>query len=94
VPYDWLRTALAWIEARGIEPYEVTQILYGRHRLPRPVVDPLTGLRFIRITGRTRAGRLLTVTVRLGLDRAHVIVSAGEAAADEREEYERWERTR
>lgn len=94
MPYEWLRTAFELILARGIEPREVTQTLNGLDRRPVPVLDPVTGLRFLDIWGRTRSGRILIVTVRVGRDFEQIIVGARDVSDDERKEHERWEATR
>ena len=64
--YEWLLEALAAL--RGVEPFEVMQVLSAQRRLP--LAAESAGVRFLTISGRTRAGRPLVVAVRLlgGLD--------------------------
>jgi uncharacterized DUF497 family protein len=91
VPYEWLPTAFTVLVLAGIEPYEVMQVLNGHSRRPVPVLDPATGLKLLNIYGRTNAGRLLVVTVRLAGGFAMRIVGARDMTVQERKEYERWE---
>lgn len=73
-----------------IEPYEVQQVLNSDRRRPVPVYTN-TGARLLLIFGRTKAGRLLAVALRPGLDRQTSIIGAREATANEGNEHERWE---
>jgi hypothetical protein len=90
VPYEWLSTAFAVLVLRGIEPYEVMQVLSGARRRPVPVRSPV-GLPMLNICGRTRAGRPLIVTVRLAGGFDMEIAGARDMSDAEREEFESWE---
>lgn len=63
VVYTWTRWALARL--RGIEPWEVMQVLTdpGRPRWPRRGIDDASGASVLTIWGRTAAGRALIVGV-------------------------------
>jgi hypothetical protein len=93
MPYEWLEVAFAVIARRGIEPYEVLQVLYGRRRRPVPVRSR-EGLMLLNIWGRTGSGRLLIVTVRPIREFDAAIVGAREMSVKEREEFEAWELSR
>lgn len=93
VPYEWLPTAFTVLTWHGIAAYEVLQVLSGRHRLPIPVRAPY-GLALLNVLGRTNAGRLLAVTVRLGSGFDAQIVGAREMTDAEREEFLAWESSR
>ncbi len=51
--YEWLAEALAAL--RGVEPYEVNQILAAKRRMP--LAAESAGVRFLTICARTEAGR-------------------------------------
>jgi hypothetical protein len=93
VPYGWLPTAFAVLVLRGIEPYEVLQVLHGAHRLPVPVRDRFS-LPMLNIWGRTKAGRPLVVTVRLAGGFDAQIVGARDMTEEERKEFQSWETSR
>lgn len=93
MPYEWLHTAFAVIAVRGIEPYEVLQVLYGPSRRPVPVRSPI-GLPFLDIWGRTKTGRPLIVTLRRTSGFDALIVGAREMNGKEQEEFEAWETSR
>lgn len=93
VPYEWLSTAFTVLLARGVEPYEVLQVLYGQRRRPVPVRDQC-GLPLLTIWGRTNAGRPLIVTVRPAGGLNAEIVGARGMTDDERKEFESWETSR
>jgi hypothetical protein len=90
MPYEWLPTTFTVLIARGIEPYEVLQVLYGVRRCPVPVHDS-HGLMLLNVWGRTKAGRPLVVTVRPAGGFDAEIVGARDMADDERKEFESWE---
>jgi hypothetical protein len=93
VPYEWLPAAFAVIGVRGIEAYEVMQVLYGARRRPVPVRS-LSGLALLNIWGRTRTGRPLIVTVRQTGGFDALIVGAREMNSKEQEEFATWETSR
>lgn len=94
VPYEWLPVALAVIARRGIEPYEVMQVLGALRRRPVRAVTP-EGLVMLTIWGRTDAGRPLIVTVRLAGSGGFsaMIVGARDMSDEERKEFQGWETT-
>jgi hypothetical protein len=87
VGYEWLAEALAAL--RGVEPYEVVQVLRAARRMP--LAAESAGVRFLTISGRTQAGRPLVVAVRLlgGLDQQ--IIGAREMTPQELKRFEAWE---
>lgn len=87
VGYEWLSEALQAL--RDVEPYEVTQVLGAHRRMP--VAAESAGIRFLTISGRTRAGRPLIVAVRLigGLDQQ--IIGARTLTPEELARFEAWE---
>lgn len=92
--YTWTRWALALL--RGVEPWEVMQVLTDkRPRWPRPGRDS-AGLAMLTVWGRTRAGRPLIVGVyRDPYDRWEWHpASARDMTAAELAEFERWEESR
>jgi hypothetical protein len=93
VVYSWTRWALRGL--RGIEPWEVMQILTGRRpRWPRPGQDT-TGLQMLTLWGRTKTGRALIVGVYPDPHEPWEwdIAGAREMTAGELAEFERWEQT-
>nr|WP_232542237.1 hypothetical protein [Nocardia bovistercoris] len=79
---------------RGIEPWEVMQVLTGkRPRWPRRGRDG-TGASILTIWGRTNAGRALKVGVYQVSDWQWHIASARELTAVESAEFQQWEETR
>lgn len=93
MPYEWLYAAFAVLAQRGIEPYEVLQVLHGQRRRPVPVRSS-EGLALLNIWGRTTVGRPLIITVRPIRRFDAAIVGAREMSAKEREEFEAWELSR
>lgn len=90
--YEWIPLLLATL--RGIEPYEVRQVLEDqRSRWPRPAVSD--GMAFLAIWGRTRAGRHLIVVLR-PTETSHdwLIAGAMQMTAEQAAEYDRWEAAR
>jgi hypothetical protein len=89
VGYEWLSAGLDAL--RGIEPYEVQQVLRASRRWPRPGRDPVTGVEILTVWGRTRTGRGLLVAVRhlQGLD--WQIIGARPLRSGEVEQLEKWE---
>jgi hypothetical protein len=91
VGYEWLPTVLSVL--RGIEPYEVRQVLDQRRRWPRPAVGG--GIPVLAIWGRTSAGRRLIVVLRpTGVSHDWLIIAATEMTADQAAEYDEWEAER
>lgn len=88
VGFEWLPGVLAVL--RGVEPYEVMQVLMAARRWPRPVIGP-AGVALVTVWGRTSAGRLLIVVVRRSGGFDWWIVGAREMNAAEAVEHERWE---
>lgn len=87
VGYDWLPEALAAL--LGVEPYEVTQVLAARRRLPLAATSG--GVRFIAVMGRTHAGRPLVVAVRKVGEFDQQIIGAREMTPAELKRFEAWE---
>jgi hypothetical protein len=87
MPYVWLPVALAML--RGIEPYEVMQVLYAKRRLPVP--GRSGDVPIIAICGRTNAGRPLAVAVRRTGRLNQEIVGARDLNPDELARFEHWE---
>ncbi|MEV6349731.1 hypothetical protein [Actinoplanes sp. NPDC051851] len=85
--YDWLPEALRAL--RGVEVSEVGQVLGAPRRMPMAAES--AGVRFLTISGRTRAGRPLVIAVRLlgGLDQQ--IIGARAMSPDELARFEAWE---
>lgn len=74
---------------KGIEPYEVLQVLAARRRLPIP--GRSGGIPVLAIIGRTRTGRALLVVVHVGSDFDQEIVGAREPTREEMTMFEHWE---
>lgn len=91
VPYVWEEWALRGL--RGVEPYEVRQVLDAKRRWPRPGMAP-AGLQVLTIWGRTIAGRALIVAVYHVSELTWKIVGARDMAPDELAQFARWEETR
>lgn len=87
VGYEWLTEALQAL--RGVEPYEVTQVLSAQRRMP--LAAESAGVRFLTISGRTSAGRPLIVAVRLLADLDQQIIGAREMTPAELARFETWE---
>jgi len=88
VGYEWVPLLL--LSLKGIEPYEVRQVLEGGRRWPRPGVA--RGVAVLTVWGRTRAGRYLIVVLRATeSSRDWLIAGAREMTADQAAEYDRWE---
>jgi hypothetical protein len=82
-----------WLATRGIEPYEVDQVLAYGKRWPRVGHGPFGAV--ITVWGRTRAGRALMVAIwpeKGSLD--SYITGARELTPGEDAELRRWEATR
>ena len=87
--YEWLAAALAGL--RGVEPYEVLQVLSAARRMP--LAAESAGLRFLTISARTAAGRPLIVAVRLLGGHDQQIIGAREMTEQELVRFEAWEAT-
>ncbi|WP_189168190.1 hypothetical protein [Pilimelia anulata] len=87
--YDWLPQALEAL--RGIQPYEVTQVLGAERRMPVAAIS--AGVRIITIAGRTLTGRALVVAVRRVDDFDQLILGARELTPGELARFEQWEAT-
>jgi hypothetical protein len=89
VVYRWIPAVLAAL--KGIEPYEVIQALTAFRRLP---VAGRAGhsVPVVGIFGRTWAGRLLLIVVRLVPDSLdQEIAAVRDATSEEVAMFERWE---
>ncbi|HEX6077449.1 MAG TPA: hypothetical protein VFZ32_19600 [Micromonosporaceae bacterium] len=87
--YRWIPAVLAAL--KGIEPYEVIQALSASRRLP-VAGRAGRGVPVVGIFGRTRAGRLLVVVVRLVPDSFdQEIAAVRDATSEELAMFERWE---
>lgn len=91
VGFEWQGWALDAL--RGIEPYEVVQVLAAERRWPRPAVSA-GGVAVLTVWGRTRAGRPLVVAVRQVDEWDWLILGARELGPGEAVEFARWEETR
>jgi hypothetical protein len=88
VVYEWQGWALDAL--RGIEPYEVVQVLGAERRWPRPAKAP-SGVDVLTVWARTRDGRPLIVAVRQ-VDRWDwTIIGARDMDPAEATEFARWE---
>jgi len=91
VGYDWPGWALDRL--RGIEPWEVMQVLTGkRPRWPRRGCDR-TGASILTVWGRTHAGRPLKVAVYQVSTWQWHIAAARDLNGSEVAEFEQWEET-
>ncbi|MDT5034733.1 MAG: hypothetical protein QOC94_4904 [Actinoplanes sp.] len=93
VAFRWASGVLDWLAERGIEPYEVQQILQYGKRWPRRGNTAQGAV--LTIWGRTLAGRALLVVLwpeQGSLD--NYITGARELAAGEEAELQRWEASR
>lgn len=91
VGYDWTGWALDHL--RGIEPWEVLQVLTGkRARWPRRGRSA-SGASILTVWGRTYAGRALIVGVYQVDTWQWHIASAREMSDRELAEFARWEET-
>jgi hypothetical protein len=90
--WSWLPRALERLS--GIEPWEVMQALSAPRRWPRPAARSDTGIRFLTIWARTRAGRPLMVALRPLDGRDWQIIAVRELTAAELAELEKWEEDR
>jgi hypothetical protein len=81
---------------RGIEPYEVSQVLTARRRRPVRAVGAaaMGGIGVLTIWGRTHAGRALMVATRRKDAWDNWIIGARELRAGELKEFEDWEAER
>jgi hypothetical protein len=91
VGYEWLTPGLRSL--RGIEPYEVMQVLNSKLRRPVPATGP-DGHRALTIWGRTATGRGLIVALRPLSQWDWQIITARAMSDDENAEHEAWEATR
>ena len=88
-PYEWDDWALAGL--KGIEPYEVRQVLEeSEPRWPRPAVGP-GGQVVLTVWGRTRGGRALIVAVFHVEGFTWKVVGARDMSSGELAEFSRWE---
>ena len=87
VGYEWLTEALAAL--RGVEQYEVLEVLSATRRMPLAATS--AGLRFLTISGRTATGRPLVVAIRLLGDLDQQIIGARELTEQELTRFEKWE---
>lgn len=88
--FRWASGVLDWLAERGIEPYEVQQVLQYGKRWPRQG-HTLQGA-VLTIWGRTRAGRALLVVLWPEQDSLDsYITGARELSAEEEAELRRWE---
>ena len=77
---------------KGIEPYEVIQALTASRRLPVAGRAGRGGVPVVGIFGRTWAGRLLVVVVRLVPDSFdQEIAAVRDATSEELVMFKRWE---
>jgi hypothetical protein len=88
VGYSWTGWSLSGL--RGIEPFEVLQVLYAERRWPQRAHGP-SGTTVLTIWARTRSGRPLIVAVRRVGEREWLIVGARDMYASERVDFVRWE---
>jgi len=88
VGYEWVPLLLQAL--KGIEPYEVRQVLEEGRRWPRPAVAQ--GIPVLAVWGRTRTGRHLIVVLR-ATESSHdwLITGAREMTGEQAAEYDRWE---
>ncbi|MBO0854564.1 MAG: hypothetical protein J2P18_12455 [Nocardia sp.] len=93
VVYNWTRWSLRGL--RGIEPWEVMQVLTGQRRWPRRGRNA-TGASILTIWGRTTAGRALIVGVYQQTEDPWdwQIAGAREMTTDELAQFAQWEETR
>ena len=91
-PYEWDEWALAGL--KGIESYEVRQVLEGGgKRWPRPAVGP-GGVPVLTVWGRTALGRGLIAAVYHAEGLTWKVIGARGMTVSELEEFSRWEGTR
>lgn len=84
---------LDWLAQRGIEGYEVQQVLQYGKRWPRQGHTPAGTV--LTVWGRSRTGRpLLVVLWPTPPDSDSYITGARDLTADEEAELRRWEATR
>jgi hypothetical protein len=85
---SWTRWSLSGL--KGIEPFEVLQVLDAERRWPHRAHSP-SGVTVLTIWARTRGGRPLIVAVRQVSEREWLIVGARDMHLQERAEFVRWE---
>jgi hypothetical protein len=90
VGFEWLEAGLEAL--RGIEPYEVVQVLSSKRRWPRPATGP-DGHPVLTIWGRTEAGRPLVVVTRQLSQWDWQIIGARTLTAQETADFEAWDGT-
>ena len=90
MPYSWAPWSLSGL--KGIEPYEVLQVLDATRRWPRQAHGP-DGVRVLTVWARTAAGRPLIVAVRRTGAWDWLILGARDMHVRERIEFVRWEET-
>ena len=86
--YEWLTEALQAL--RGVEPYEVAQVLSAGRRMP--LAAESASVRFLTISGRTHTGRPLIVAVRLLGGHDQQIIGARPMTPSELTRFENWEK--
>jgi hypothetical protein len=89
-PYEWDEWALAGL--KGIEPYEVRQVVESGRRWPRPALA-MGGKPVLTLWGRTNAGRGLIVAVYHVDGFTWKVIGAREMTGAEVAELARWEAT-
>jgi hypothetical protein len=91
VGYEWLPAGLTSL--RGIQPFEVLQVLNSKTRRPIPATGP-DGHQVLTIWGRPTAERGLIVAVRPLSRWDWQIISARRMTEQETALHEAWEATR
>lgn len=86
--YEWLDAGLRAL--RGIEPYEVVQVLTAKSRWPRPARGP-DGHWVLTVWGRTAAGRPLVAATRQLSQWDWQVIGARTMTPAEIGEFEAWE---
>jgi hypothetical protein len=81
---------MGWLQERGIEAFEVLQVLNAQRRWLRPYRDDL-GRSVLTVTGRTTTGRVLRVALRPAGGRDWEILIAKELQDPDLAEYLEWE---
>jgi hypothetical protein len=89
--YEWLEAGLRSL--RGIEPFEVMQVLNGKIRRPVPATGP-DGHWVLTIWGRTALDRPVIVAIRRLSSWDWQIITARAMTESEITEHEAWEATR
>jgi hypothetical protein len=94
VAFRWAGGVLDWLAQRGIEGFEVQQVLQSGMGWPRQGHTPVGAV--LTVWGRSRAGRALLVVLWPEQDTPpdSYITGARELTADEEAELRRWEAAR